>query len=114
MWYWYQDNNLIDSTVTGRLVLPGNGSIYARMIDLNGCEVISNTLTFSDVPAVSLFPNPASSSLTIRVSMPFDDYWSYSIRDAAGRALRNGISEKTQRKLMCHLWQQVLTTCKLN
>ncbi|MBL7752986.1 MAG: T9SS type A sorting domain-containing protein [Chitinophagaceae bacterium] len=99
LWYWYQDNNLIDSTVTGRLVLPGNGSIYARMIDLNGCEVISNTLTFSDVPAVSLFPNPASSSLTIRVSMPFDDYWSYSIRDAAGRALRNGISEKNSKEI---------------
>lgn len=93
IWYWYQDNNLIDSTLIGRLMIPGNGSFYFKLIDLNGCEVISNLVDLSDIPSVSLFPNPATSSVRVQVSMPFDDYWNYSVRDASGRTLLKGISE---------------------
>lgn len=93
IWFWYQDNKIIDSTTTGRLMIPGNGAFYFKLIDINGCEVTSNVVDLSDIPSVSLFPNPTSSSVRIQVSMPYDDYWNYSIRDASGRTLLMGVSE---------------------
>lgn len=96
---WFQNGVLIDSTNEGALLIPSNGVYTVVLTDLNGCEVLSNSITIEDVEAVSLFPNPVSGQTTIRIGISYDAYWNYAIRDVSGRVLIAGISEQNTQSI---------------
>jgi hypothetical protein len=96
---WFQNGVLIDSTNEGALLIPSNGVYSVVLTDLNGCEVVSNSITIEDVEAVSLFPNPVSGQTTIRIGISYDAYWNYAIRDVSGRVLIAGISEQNTQSI---------------
>ena len=96
---WFQNGVLIDSTNEGALLIPSNGVYSVVLTDLNGCEVMSNSITIEDIEAVSLFPNPVSGQTTIRIGIRYDAYWNYAIRDVSGRVLIAGISEQNTQSI---------------
>ena len=96
---WFQNGVFIDSTNEGALLIPSNGVYSVVLTDLNGCEVMSNSITIEDIEAVSLFPNPVSGQTTIRIGIRYDAYWNYAIRDVSGRVLIAGISEQNTQSI---------------
>ena len=96
---WFQNGVFIDSTNEGALLIPSNGVYSVVLTDLNGCEVMSNSITIEDIEAVSLFPNPVSGQTTIRIGIRYDAYWNYAIRDVSGRVLIAGIFEQNTQSI---------------
>ncbi len=90
-YFWYKNDQLIDSLSVGEIPSHGNGVYKVLIIDSLGCQYWSNELTL-DYPAnINVFPNPSHHMANIVVNEPFGDYWQYQLFDMSGKLL----AEKT-------------------
>lgn len=55
----------------------------------NGCSLVSNGVEIS-TPKLTIFPNPASQQITLKLSEPLDKDLNYTITDLQGRQLLQG------------------------
>jgi hypothetical protein len=86
-YYWYQNENLIDTVSKGTISSHGNGIYKVLIVDDLGCENWSNELTLGYPADINVFPNPATSVTNIVVNDDFGDYWQYQLYDMSGKLL---------------------------
>jgi hypothetical protein len=88
---WYNNGNVIPGATGNCVVSTGGGSFSLIVTDGNGCAASSNTLMVvaskdpTDAGFFSLFPNPATNELNVRVSEPINTPGNIVIYDIAGR-----------------------------
>jgi hypothetical protein len=86
-YYWYQNNNIIDTISMHSIKVNGDGEYYVAIIDSAGCTYESNKLNIEFPELISLYPNPATKSTSLLVDADFDGFWSYSILDMSGKLI---------------------------
>jgi hypothetical protein len=90
-YYWYQNNNIIDTISMYSIKVNGDGEYYVAIIDNAGCTYESNKLNIEFPELISLYPNPASKATSLLVDADFDDFWSYSILDMTGKLIEKQV-----------------------
>ncbi|MCC7029974.1 MAG: T9SS type A sorting domain-containing protein, partial [Chitinophagaceae bacterium] len=92
-YFWYKDNQLIDTLSIASIPSYGNGIYKVKIVDDLGCDNWSNELTL-DYPAnINVFPNPARTVTNIVINDPFGDYWQYQLFDMSGKLLTEKMVE---------------------
>jgi hypothetical protein len=101
---WDRDGNLLQDTAA--LLTGLSGGLYSLLVtDANGCmmqfdtvltETVSTHSSSSDDQAV-LFPNPASTMMTLRLNFSSLEEIDLRITDASGRSIRQWSAGRMQR-----------------
>jgi hypothetical protein len=90
-YYWYKDEQLIDTISAAGIPSYGNGVYKVKIVDDLGCEYWSNELTLDYPVNINVFPNPARSETNIVINDSYGDYWQYQLFDMSGKLLAENL-----------------------
>lgn len=101
---WYQNGNLVITNTDSTFLVPANDTYKIEVIDAYGCSGTSSNLTVSALHLsdnqntkfdISVYPNPASESLTVQVTNKLTCNAKFILYDAIGNKI---ISENIDNK----------------
>lgn len=98
---WFLNNVLFDSISQSTIPVIGEGKYLVVVTDSAGCEYPSNELLLSFPSEVNLYPNPAKDEFRLLINTSYNNSWTYTIHDMAGKLVESGSSLTPLKIVQC-------------